>query len=139
MISKIGFQANDAVTSLKMVEKGLPKEDLALIVLIDFPFQIIGGWVAARWSTGNKALRPWLYAFWLRLGFAVFSMLVIKVFPTSPIPMSFFLMLIITNVLQSFIGYVPICFEGIINLIIEFSVRSNSLVFLPSIPKLLIQ
>jgi PAT family acetyl-CoA transporter-like MFS transporter 1 len=32
----IGFQANDAVTSLMMVEKGLGREDLAIAVLIDF-------------------------------------------------------------------------------------------------------
>ncbi|KAJ7758841.1 hypothetical protein DFH07DRAFT_772418 [Mycena maculata] len=42
---KIGFAANDAATSLKMVEKGLLREDLAVAVLINFPFQIIGGWL----------------------------------------------------------------------------------------------
>lgn len=36
--------ANDSVTSLKLLEKGLLKEDMAVAVLIDFPFQIIGGW-----------------------------------------------------------------------------------------------
>jgi PAT family acetyl-CoA transporter-like MFS transporter 1 len=35
-VVKIGFQANDAVTSLKMVEKGLGREDLAIAVLIGF-------------------------------------------------------------------------------------------------------
>ncbi|KAJ7726339.1 hypothetical protein DFH07DRAFT_1001752 [Mycena maculata] len=44
---KIGFAANDAATSLKMVEKGLLREDLAVAVLINFPFQIIGGWLKA--------------------------------------------------------------------------------------------
>lgn len=44
MIAKIGFMANDSVTSLKLLEKGLLKEDMAVAVLIDFPFQIIGGW-----------------------------------------------------------------------------------------------
>lgn len=101
-IAKIGFQANEAVTSLKMVEKGLNKEDLALVVLIDFPFQIIGGWMAARWSVGDKALRPWLWGFWARLGFAVFYMFVIWIFPRPPIPASFFLLLIISNVLSGF-------------------------------------
>ncbi|KAJ7715165.1 hypothetical protein DFH07DRAFT_974265 [Mycena maculata] len=44
---KIGFAANDAATSLKMVEKGLLREDLTIAVLINFPFQIIGGWLKA--------------------------------------------------------------------------------------------
>ncbi|KAF8760909.1 Acetyl-coenzyme A transporter 1 [Rhizoctonia solani] len=43
LVAKIGFQANDAVTSLKLVEKGLSKEDLALAVLIDFPAKLLAG------------------------------------------------------------------------------------------------
>lgn len=58
LVSKLGTAANDAATSLKLLEKGLSKEDLALAVLIDFPFQIIFGWLAARWSAGDKPLRP---------------------------------------------------------------------------------
>ena len=58
LVSKLGTAANDAATSLKLLEKGLSKEDLALAVLIDFPFQIIFGWLAAKWSRGDKPLRP---------------------------------------------------------------------------------
>jgi PAT family acetyl-CoA transporter-like MFS transporter 1 len=36
LVAKIDFQANDAVTSLMMVEKGLGREDLAIAVLIGF-------------------------------------------------------------------------------------------------------
>jgi hypothetical protein len=61
LFTKLGSAANEAVTSLKLLEKGLSKEDLALAVLIDFPFQIIFGWLAARWSSGNKPLRPVRY------------------------------------------------------------------------------
>jgi hypothetical protein len=39
MVAKTGFQANDTVTDLKLIEKGLSREDLALFVLIDFPIQ----------------------------------------------------------------------------------------------------
>ncbi|KAG8991543.1 hypothetical protein FRB93_002755 [Tulasnella sp. JGI-2019a] len=114
MVAKIGFQANEGVTSLKLVEKGLQKEDLALVVLIDFPFQIIGGWLAARWSTGSKAMRPWLWAFWARLGFAIFYMAIVYWFPAPSlgadseaksgrgIPAWFFVLLIVTNVLSQF-------------------------------------
>ena len=58
LVSKLGAAAHDAATSLKLLEKGLSKEDLALAVLIDFPFQILFGWLAARWSTGERPLRP---------------------------------------------------------------------------------
>jgi len=58
LTAKIGFIANGAVTALKLLEKGFSKEDLALAVLIDFPFQIIFGYYAVRWSSGSRPLRP---------------------------------------------------------------------------------
>ena len=100
--AKIGFAANEAVTSLKFVEKGLGKEDLAVAVLIDFPFQIVGGWLAAKWSRGDRPLRPWLWAFWPRLGFAVLSTLLVYWFPKPPISTAFFVFLVLHTVLQSF-------------------------------------
>ena len=103
---KIGFQANEAVTSLKLVEKGLGREDLALAVLIDFPCQIIGGWLAAKWSIGDKPLRPWLYAFWIRLGFAAVWIGIVMHFPTPPISNMYFVFLVVTTVLQGFSVYV---------------------------------
>ena len=63
LFAKIGFAANEAAASLKMVEKGLKREDLTIAVLINFPFQIIVGWLTARWSIGDKPLRPWVFAF----------------------------------------------------------------------------
>ncbi|KII94436.1 hypothetical protein PLICRDRAFT_88660 [Plicaturopsis crispa FD-325 SS-3] len=100
--AKVGFQANESVTSLKMVEKGLGREDLAITVLIDFPFQIFGGWLAARWSRGETPLRPWVWAFWPRLGFSLISTLIIYFFPKPPITTAFFAFLIVHTVLQSF-------------------------------------
>ena len=58
MIAKIGFVTNEAITGLKLLEKGFGKEDLALAVLLDFPFQILGGYMAAKWSSGPRPLRP---------------------------------------------------------------------------------
>ena len=58
LMAKVGFIANSAVTALKLLEKGFSKEDLALAVLIDFPFQIIFGYYAVRWSSGARPLKP---------------------------------------------------------------------------------
>ena len=102
IFAKVGSQANEAVTSLKLVEKGLGREDLAIAVLIDFPFQILGGWLAARWSRGDKPLRPWLWAFWPRLFFTLIATLIVYRFPTPPISMGFFIFLVIQTVLASF-------------------------------------
>jgi MFS transporter, PAT family, solute carrier family 33 (acetyl-CoA transportor), member 1 len=85
-----------------MVEKGLGREDLAITVLIDFPFQMVGGWLAARWSTPQRPLRPWLWAYAPRLAFAFVSTVLVYYFPTPPISTSFFLFLVVHTVLQSF-------------------------------------
>ncbi|KIO02317.1 hypothetical protein M404DRAFT_16043 [Pisolithus tinctorius Marx 270] len=100
--AKVGFQANEAVTSLKMIEKGLGREDLAIVVLIDFPFQIIGGWLAAKWASGSQPLRPWIWAFGPRLAFALLSTLIVYWFPTPPLSYSFLVFLVIHTVLQGF-------------------------------------
>lgn len=46
LFCKLAFVTNDAVTGLKLLEKGFSKEDLALTVLIDFPLQIVFGYMA---------------------------------------------------------------------------------------------
>jgi MFS transporter, PAT family, solute carrier family 33 (acetyl-CoA transportor), member 1 len=110
LFAKIGFVAHEA-TSLKMIEKGLKREDLAAAALIDFPFQILGGWLAAKWSRGDKPLRPWLYAFWPRYLFGVISVLTVLWFPPPPISAGFFAYLIGFTVISSFTSTVQ--FVGI--------------------------
>ncbi|KAJ8291771.1 putative membrane protein [Rhodotorula toruloides] len=102
LVTKLGTAANDAATSLKLLEKGLKKEDLALAVLIDFPFQILFGYLAAKWSKGEKPLRPWLIAMWTRLGWAAISMLLISNFPKGDIGMWYFLLVVACTVGSSF-------------------------------------
>lgn len=118
MICKIGFQVNDSVTSLKLLEKGLSKEDLAVAVLLDFPAQMIAGWLAARWSrpapptrhtlTGvstnsgtGQVLRPWVWAFWARLIMASVATLVVWAFPKGKVGGGYFGIVIATTLLSS--------------------------------------
>ncbi|KAF8339901.1 acetyl-coenzyme A transporter 1-domain-containing protein [Cantharellus anzutake] len=104
LVAKIGFQANDAATDLKLMEKGLlTREDLALVALIDFPLQLVGGWVAARWSTGDHKLRPWLQGYVVRLAFALASVGLVKGFNAEDAKSRWLLLLIIVvKVLTSF-------------------------------------
>ncbi|KAH9000952.1 acetyl-coenzyme A transporter 1-domain-containing protein [Lactarius hatsudake] len=104
LLAKIGWATHEAATSLKMVEKGLGKEDLAIAVLIDFPFQILGGYLAARWSRGGRPLRPWIWAFWPRLGFALLGAIIVWRFPKPPISTTFFVFLVMQTLLGSFAG-----------------------------------
>ncbi|KAF5356065.1 hypothetical protein D9756_004015 [Leucocoprinus leucothites] len=103
--AKIGFAANDAATSLKMIEKGFKREDLAAAVLIDFPFQILGGWLTASWSRGDRPLKPWIWAFWPRLGLGLVATLIVYWFPTPPYSFGFFAFIVVHTVLSSFSSY----------------------------------
>ena len=83
LIAKIGFQANDAITNLKLLDKGFSQEDLSLTVLIDFPFEIALGYYAGRWSTAYPAIHVWCWAFIGRLVAACVAQFVVMIFPTS--------------------------------------------------------
>ncbi|KAI8817124.1 acetyl-coenzyme A transporter 1-domain-containing protein [Fimicolochytrium jonesii] len=102
LLAKIGFIANEAVTPLKLLDKGLKKEDMALSVLIDFPFQILFGYYAAKWSSGKEPLRPWLYAFYGRLAFAGLGMLLVNSFPEGGASGGYFFVVMAATVLSSF-------------------------------------
>jgi MFS family permease len=83
LIAKIGFQANDAVTSLKLLDKGFGTENMALTVLIDFPFEIGLGYYAGKWSQQFTPMRLWCWGFAGRLAAAIIAQLTVSAFPSS--------------------------------------------------------
>ncbi|KAG0294852.1 hypothetical protein BGZ96_000341 [Linnemannia gamsii] len=113
LMAKVGFIANSAVTALKLLEKGFSKEDLALAVLIDFPFQIIFGYYAVRWSSGARPLKPWLWAFCAHLVCCVFAMLIVSSFPQDgAVTPTYFYMVLATTVTTSFTSTVSFVSMG---------------------------
>ena len=116
-----------------MVEKGLGKEELALAVLIDFPVQLIGGWLAASWAIGSRPLRPYLWAFWARVFFAITAIFLVYYFPIPPIPSSFFWLIVVNGVLGSFGGY-DIPTPDVTGADLPITELFNSLEYLPSTP-----
>jgi MFS family permease len=107
LIAKIGFQANDAVTNLKLLDKGFSQEDLALTVLIDFPFEMLLGYYAGTWSEKYKPMNVWTTAFLGRLIAAIFSMLVVMFFPTATgTTNSYLLIVIVQHVFSTFMNTV---------------------------------
>jgi MFS family permease len=102
MIAKIGFQANDGVTNLKLLEKGFGKENMALTVLIDFPFEIGVGYYAGMWSQKYTPMRLWCWGFLGRLVAAVFAQLVVLMFPSQGVTTSYLLVVIVEHVFSTF-------------------------------------
>ena len=102
LIAKIGFQANDAVTNLKLLDKHFSQEDMALTVLIDFPFEISLGYVAGRWSTIYPALDVWAWAFVGRLIAALFAQGVVMMFPAEGTTTWYLLTVIVSHIFSTF-------------------------------------
>lgn len=114
LVAKLGFQVNEAATNLKLLEKGLSKEDLSITVLIDFPFEMVFGYYAGRWSSGKKPLRPWLYGFAGRLIAAAWAHVILLNFPKpeNGLPLRVFVVIIAQHLMGSFmstIQFVSLC------------------------------
>ncbi|KAI1502007.1 acetyl-CoA transporter 1 [Biscogniauxia marginata] len=102
LISKIGFQANDGVTNLKLLEKGFGKENMALTVLIDFPFEIGLGYYAGKWSQEYTPMRLWCWGFVGRLIAAVFAQFTVSIFPADGVQPWYLLLVIGEHVFSTF-------------------------------------
>lgn len=102
LIAKIGFQANDGVTNLKLIDKGFSQEDLALTVLIDFPFEIALGYYAGKWSTTYTPMRLWCWGFVGRLVAAVLAQITVVIFPAKGVDTWYLLVVIAEHIFSTF-------------------------------------
>jgi len=64
---KVGFAAADAVTGLKLVEAGVPKDKLAMLAIPMMPLQIVLPWVISRYTAGPRPMDVWRMAIPARL------------------------------------------------------------------------
>ncbi|XP_028818241.1 acetyl-coenzyme A transporter 1 [Denticeps clupeoides] len=67
LTAKIGFSAADAVTGLKLIEAGVPKEQLALLAVPMVPLQILLPLVISKYTAGPRPLDVFYKAFPFRL------------------------------------------------------------------------
>ncbi|KAH8830034.1 acetyl-coenzyme A transporter 1-domain-containing protein [Flagelloscypha sp. PMI_526] len=107
LFAKIAFAVNDNVTSLKMVDNGLQKGDLALVVLFSFPGELLGGWLAGNWMRRDRPLQPWIWMFFPRVVLCLFATLAVHRFPSHITP-PWFLYLIGNAALSSFLSSVQL-------------------------------
>ena len=106
LIAKLGFVTNDAVTNLKLLDKGFGHSNMALVVLIDFPFEISLGYYAGKWSTIYTPLRLWCWAFVARLVAAIFAQITVFVYPSNPVPVWYILVVMGEHVYSTFMNTV---------------------------------
>ncbi|RMZ81012.1 hypothetical protein DV738_g2424, partial [Chaetothyriales sp. CBS 135597] len=105
LVCKLGFVTNESVTNLKLLDKGFGQANLALVVLIDFPFELGLGYYAGKWSTQYTPLRLWCWAYVARLAGAVIAQLVVMIYPTAPdaaVPGWYLLLVILSHIYSTF-------------------------------------
>lgn len=78
---KFTFAACDSVTSLKLVEAGVPKDKLALLAVPLVPLQIILPLVVSKYTTGPKPMEVYLKAYPYRMIFAIFATAIVWLTP----------------------------------------------------------
>ncbi|XP_003218269.1 acetyl-coenzyme A transporter 1 [Anolis carolinensis] len=71
LTAKVGFSAADAVTGLKLVEEGVPKEHLALLAVPMVPLQIILPVIISKYTAGPQPLNTFYKAMPFRLLFGL--------------------------------------------------------------------
>ena len=102
LIAKIGFQANDGATMMKLLDKGFGQDNLSLTVLIDFPFEIGLGYYVGKWSSVYGPMQLWSWAFIGRLGAALVGQFIVWVFPSSGVNFGYLLLVIFGHVFSTF-------------------------------------
>nr|XP_029735711.1 acetyl-coenzyme A transporter 1-like [Aedes albopictus] len=78
---KIGFSACDAVSSLKLIDAGVPKDKLALLVVPLVPLQIVLPLVISKYTTGPRPMEVYLKAIPYRIGLTVVACAVVWITP----------------------------------------------------------
>lgn len=102
LIAKIGFQANEGVTNLKLLDKGFGKDNMALTVLIDFPFEIGLGYYAGMWSQKYTPMKLWCWGFMGRLAAALFAQITVAIFPADGVTTWYLIVVILEHIVSTF-------------------------------------
>ncbi|RUS82982.1 hypothetical protein EGW08_009267 [Elysia chlorotica] len=77
LTSKVAFAASDALTGLKLIEAGMPKERLALFAVPMVPVQIALPLVISRYTSGPRPMSVWIKAYPFRIGIGVMYCLIV--------------------------------------------------------------
>lgn len=81
LTAKIGFSAVDVVSGLKIIDKGVPKDDIAMIGLLLIPLQIILPVLIAKYTSGPKPMNVYLKSIPYRLLIGILIVLLVYFTP----------------------------------------------------------
>lgn len=109
LTAKIGFSACDAVTSLKLVDAGVPKEKFAMMAIPLVPLQIILPLALSKYTAGSRPMDVYIKALPYRLAFnfvaAGFVWVTPYIIQDSAIPTYYYVILVLTYCLHQITLY----------------------------------
>jgi len=108
LVSRIAFAAVDNVAHLKLLEKGLPKEQLALFAVASIPFGILCPIVVNKFTSGPRPLDVWRAAYPIRIVVGILVTLVVYFAPQDMqnIPLWFYAALLAVSLVQMVVSNV---------------------------------
>lgn len=98
---KVTFAACDAVSSLKIVEAGVPKDKLALLVVPLVPLQIFLPLALSKYTTGPKPMEVYIKAIPYRIAFAMLAPVIVWFTPmiiaanNGEVPVYYYVILVV--------------------------------------------
>ncbi|CAK9812336.1 Acetyl-coenzyme A transporter 1 [Anthophora plagiata] len=81
LTAKIGFSACEAVTGLKLVEAGIPKEKFVLMAVPMIPLQILLPLAISKYTVGPRPMNVYIMAMPFRLAFGLVAAFLVWVTP----------------------------------------------------------
>merc|ERR1719391_183884 len=81
LTAKVGFSAAESVTSLKLIERGVPKDKLAMLAIPMIPLNIALPWVISKYTAGKQPMGVYLRAMPPRLLLGLAFMGIVMVTP----------------------------------------------------------
>ncbi|CAK9819376.1 Acetyl-coenzyme A transporter 1 [Anthophora quadrimaculata] len=81
LTAKIGFSACEAVTGLKLVEAGIPKEKIVLMAVPMIPLQILLPLAISKYTVGPRPMNVYIMAMPFRLAFGLVAAFLVWVTP----------------------------------------------------------
>lgn len=100
---KVGFAAVDAISGLKLIESGVPKERMGLIAVVTLPFQIVCPVIIGKYMT-SQPMSIWVRGFNFRLVSGLVLQAVVwlaKTRSAEQLDMQFYGLLVLVSILHS--------------------------------------
>lgn len=99
---KVGLALFDAVTTLRLLEKGVRQQDVAVFALIDFPLQLVVALYASKYVAGATPLNLYRIGFVARAAVGLWGAFVVFLYPEHSAPTAvWWLVLLVTSLMYS--------------------------------------